>query len=50
MINTIQSENKNLFPSPLLQKLEDPEFHQSTAPSINGTSSELSATRDQAST
>jgi hypothetical protein len=24
MINTIQSENKNLFPSPLLQKLEDP--------------------------
>jgi hypothetical protein len=24
MINTIQSENKNLCPSPLLQKLEDP--------------------------
>jgi hypothetical protein len=24
MINTIQSENKNMFPSPLLQKLEDP--------------------------
>jgi hypothetical protein len=24
MINTIQSENKNLFPSPLLPKLEDP--------------------------
>jgi hypothetical protein len=24
MINTIQSENKNLFPSPLLRKLEDP--------------------------
>jgi hypothetical protein len=24
MINTIQSENENLFPSPLLSKLEDP--------------------------
>jgi hypothetical protein len=24
MINTIQSENKNMFPSPLLRKLEDP--------------------------
>jgi hypothetical protein len=24
MINTIQSENENLFPSPLLQNLEDP--------------------------
>jgi hypothetical protein len=24
MINTIQSENENLFPSPLLPKLEDP--------------------------
>jgi hypothetical protein len=25
MINTIQLENENLFPSPLLRKLEDPE-------------------------
>jgi hypothetical protein len=45
MINTIQSENRNLFPSPLLPKLENP-----GVPSINGISSELSATWDQAST
>jgi hypothetical protein len=32
------------------QSLKTLEFHQSTAPSINGTSNELSATRDRAST
>jgi hypothetical protein len=43
MINMIQSENENLFPSPLLPKLEDPRV-PSIHYSINhGTSSELPA-------
>jgi hypothetical protein len=50
MINTIQSENKKRYFSHYCESLKTLEFHQSTAPSINGTSSELSATRDQAST
>jgi hypothetical protein len=50
MINMIQSENKNMLPSPLLPKLEDPGVPSIHCPSINGTSSELSAIRDWAST
>jgi hypothetical protein len=50
MINTIQSENKNLFFHQYCQSYTTLESHQSTAPSINGTSNELSATRDRTST
>jgi hypothetical protein len=35
MINTIQSENKNLFPSPLLRKCEDPGVVCDTRSGIN---------------
>jgi hypothetical protein len=48
MINTIQSENENLFPSPLLPKLEVPRVPSIHCSLINVTSRELSATWDRA--
>jgi hypothetical protein len=50
MINMIQSENEICSLHHYYQSLKTLKFDQSTAPSIKGTSSELSTTRDQAPT